>query len=149
MDQEDPKSVTVAKYEAAPSGLPLTVSVWGRDVAVYQVFDHEFRMIKSSASESGLYLAFFGIAFGLMTALLIVLVTVELKSARAFAAFVVGFMASLLASALLGIKAYREWQKAHTQIDYIEEQSRKRLVPMPPFLPLSVPYTQDLTKPEA
>jgi hypothetical protein len=134
-----------AEYIHPAQEPPLLASFWPRDVDVYYVFDHEFKSIKSAASNSGLYLAFAGISFGLMTALLITLLTVEIKDARIFASFVVGFGASVLATLLLGFKAYFEYTRTYDQIDSITNQSKKRGAIRQP-LPSSTPYTQDLTK---
>lgn len=90
---------------------------------MYSVFDHEFRSIKSAASQSGLYLTFFGVAVGIMVTLLVVLLTVELANPYTFASFAVGFGVSLVATAFLGFKARLEYKATTSQFDYIEKRS--------------------------
>jgi hypothetical protein len=107
---------------------PITFYVWPRDVDVYQVFDSEFNTIKSAATQSGLYLTFSGIVFGLMVALLITLVTVTISDPRIFACFVVGFGASVIATALLGFKAISEYRETQNQIESIKQKSRGRRI---------------------
>jgi hypothetical protein len=113
------------------TGFQITATYWGRDVDVYSVFDHELQSIKLAASQSGLYLTFFGISFGAMLTLLVVLLTVDLTNPWVFAAFTVGFAVSLVATALLGLKARFEYKAAGSQFDYIENRSRGTKVTQP------------------
>lgn len=130
MEQEPQQQIVVTPDV---SGLQLTVSYWSRDVDIYQVFGHEFKSIKSAASQSGLYLGFFGISFGVMVSLLLVLATVTLTSPVAHAVFIIGSGVSVILTALLGIKARIEYKATHDQIDYIEKQSRNRSTLTPPL----------------
>ena len=101
----------------------ITATHWERHVDVYSVFDHEFRAIKSAASQSGLYLTFFGVFVGITITLLTVLLTVELTNPWVFASFAVGFGVSFPITVLLGLKARQEYRSTTAQFDYIEERS--------------------------
>ena len=114
---------------------------------MFYVFDYEFEMIRSSASQSSLYLTFFGIVVGIAIALLITLLTVVITGPYTRASFILGFAGSLLATLILGLKALSEYRAAHRQIDLIEKQNQTSPILMRPFVPSS-PYTQDSKQPE-
>lgn len=119
--ENQPQLGGLTKRQRARS--PITATLRERNVDVYSVFDHEFRSIKSAASQSGLYLTFFGVAVGIMVTLLTVLLTVELTSPYTFAAFTVGFGVSVVATAFFGLKARHEYRSTTNQFDYIEQRS--------------------------
>jgi hypothetical protein len=119
-DSREPESVVQPETPQSP----VSVTYWKREVSVFQVFDHEFRGIKSAAASSGLYLTFFGIAFGAMLTLGIVLATVPLTSPRSFAAFVSLFALSIFVTAFFAIKAWKEYKVTGSHLDFIEERHK-------------------------
>lgn len=145
-----PDRPPVSRIQPETPEFPLTANLWGSDIDVYQVLGNDLDRIKASASSSGLYLTFFGIAFGAAISFGLVLATVDLLGPRTFAAFVALFALSLGATVFLGIKAYMEWRATQTEITQIKSKSRKlgtaRGVFRPPPPPSSTPYTQDSTK---
>jgi len=126
MSNDNPQTLATINPEGV--GSRITATYWDRDVDVYSVFDHELKSIKSSAANSGLYIGFFGVAFGAMLTLLVVLLTVEINSPWLFASFVLCFVGSCLATLLLGIKAWLEFRESGRQLDYIETRSRSKKI---------------------
>lgn len=126
MDQDDNIQPQTPDSRVASTQYPIAANLWVRNVDVYSIFDHEFRSIKSAAAQSGLYLTFFGIALGMAVTIGIVLLTVDMSSPWVFATFAVGFVASILGTVFLGLKARHEYKATGSQFDYIEKRSTRR-----------------------
>jgi hypothetical protein len=116
---------------------------------VYQVLGSDLERIKESATSSGLYLTFFGVAVGAVVAFGLVLATVEITDPRYFGAFTALLALSIGAAVFMGIKARIEYRETRRGLNSIKDKSRKLGTVQGMFMPLppaSESDTQGLTR---
>jgi hypothetical protein len=134
MSQDSPRRVS--RLQPGNTEYPLTTTFWGSDIDVYQVLGSDLKRIKESATSSGLYLTFFGIAIGAVVSFGLVLATVEITDPRYFGAFVALFALSVGAAAFLGIKARIDYRETRHGLNAIKDRSRKLGTVQGAFMPL-------------
>jgi hypothetical protein len=109
----------VSQIRAETPESPVTIEVMPRRAVMYRLFEPELERLGSN--QSSVHLAFFTLCVGVAIGFGTTLLTVDIASARIFAAFVALFAISMIGAAFFGVMAKREHQNAQREIQRIKE----------------------------
>jgi len=110
----------------------VTITIRPRYLSMSMVSDQELETIGSASAEGSLYLALFGVAVGGVLALGITLATVDIPSAKTYAAFWAAFLVSCVGMIYFGILSVAKYRKAQREIKGIVQESKERAA-LPPL----------------